>query len=43
MNKLKFENSYYEEALDYTQQYSKTKDDGYYMVDLTGKSDQEQT
>lgn len=43
MNKIQFENTYYDEALDYTKQYSKTKEDGYYKVDLTRKSDQIQT
>lgn len=43
MNNVKFENNYYEESLDYAQKYIKTKEDGYYKVDLSGKSDQIQT
>lgn len=40
MNNIKFQNNYYEEALDYVQKYTKFKENGYYKVDLIGKSDQ---
>lgn len=40
MNKLKFENTYYDEVLYYAKQYSKTREDGYYKIDLNKKSDQ---
>lgn len=43
MNNLKFENTHYEEALKYTQRYSKKQEDGYYKLDLPGKIDQIQT
>lgn len=43
MNGIEFENYYYEEALEYIQKYSKTKEDGYYKVELIGRSDQIQT
>lgn len=40
MNSLKFENNYYKKALDYSQKFTRTKEDGYYKVNLPGKSDQ---
>lgn len=40
MNNLKFENAHYEKALEYTQKYSKNKEDDYYKIDLPDKSDQ---
>lgn len=43
MNKLKFENTYYKEALDYSQQFTKIKKDGYYKVDLLDKIDRVET
>lgn len=39
MNYLKYKNSYYEEALEFSQQFSKTKEDDYYKVELISKSD----
>lgn len=38
MIRLKFENTYYEETLEYSQTFTKTKEDRYYKVDVTGKS-----
>lgn len=40
MNGLNFENIYYEEALEYSQIFSRTKEDGYYKIDLPRKADQ---
>lgn len=40
MNKLDFENTYYEEPLDLSKRFSKTKENGYCNLEVTENRDQ---